>query len=64
MTTAPCACCGTQIVLLELKARHCAFCGAELIRVGDAFQLAAVPPIESKAEIAARQQAVRALQGA
>jgi hypothetical protein len=63
MKRAPCPHCHTPINLLALATQTCVFCGAQLRRVGDRFELASVPPIETKAEIASRQAAVARLVG-
>ncbi|NUP08387.1 MAG: hypothetical protein HOW73_20245 [Polyangiaceae bacterium] len=61
MKTTQSPCCFTPLYLLETKERACTFCGAPLKRSGDTYELAGIPPIESKAEIAARQAAVARL---
>ncbi|NUP13818.1 MAG: hypothetical protein HOW73_47895 [Polyangiaceae bacterium] len=64
MKTVQSPCCFTPLHLLENPDRACTFCGAPLKRVGDGYELAGIPPIETKAEIAARQKAVAAIGGA
>lgn len=63
MNKSECPHCGTKLYLLQIQDIRCCFCGAALRRVGDRFELAGVPPIESKAEIATRQAAVSRLVG-
>lgn len=61
MKRAPCPHCHTPINLLALATQTCVFCGAALRRVSDRFELAGVPPIETRSEIASRQAAVAQL---
>jgi hypothetical protein len=56
MKHANCPNCTLRIPVM--RERACAYCGAKLVNVGEGFELAACPPIETFAEIEARKAAV------
>lgn len=56
-TKAPCPACLQDLPVLAGR-RLCCFCGSAIAQAGDAFELAACPPIETKAELEARRAAV------
>lgn len=57
--TAPC--CGRAVIRTEHPERRCSWCGASLRRVGGQLAIESTPPIETAAEIKARDAAIQEL---